>query len=134
MSEFHLSIYSADRIFYEGACTSLTVPTGAGLYGVLGKHRNTVCALVPGLLTYKLPDGGRVTAVVSRGMMKVEEGQVLVLVHSCERPEEIDEMRANKAKEEARNKLMQKLSLREYSLAQASLARAMIRLKSKKRR
>ena len=58
---------------------------------------------------------------------------MLVLVDSVERPEEIDAARAQREADEAREAMLQQKSRQEYQLAQASLARAMNRLRVKAR-
>ena len=55
------------------------------------------------------------------------------LVDSAERPEDIDEVRAREAMERAQEQLRQKQSIYEYRMSKASLARAVSRLKEKKR-
>ena len=72
-------------------------------------------------------------AAVSPGMVKVEANEVLVLVDSAERPEEIDEARARREADEAREALLQQKSRQEYQLAQGTLARALNRLRVKRR-
>ncbi len=52
-----------------------------------------------------------------------------MLVDTAERPEDIDEVRAREAYERALEQLQQKQSIQEYHVSQASLARAMHRLK-----
>ena len=46
-----------------------------------------IAALVPGMLTYRLPEGESHNAAVSAGMIKVEANDVLVLVDAAERPD-----------------------------------------------
>ena len=74
-----------------------------------------------------------ILAAVSSGMVKVGGNDVLVLVDSVERPEEIDAARAQREADEAREAMLQQKSRQEYQLAQASLARAMNRLRVKAR-
>ena len=133
-TEFQLHILCPDRDFYEGPCTSLVLPTPAGEYGVLAGHVDTIAALVPGLLTGRLPDDSKLTAVVSHGMARIEGNDVLVLVNSAEKPEEIDAARAGRAAEKARAELQQKHSWQEYLQAQANMNRAMVRLKAAKKK
>ena len=64
-------------------------------------------------------------------MIKIEDNDVLVLVDAAERPEDIDALRAQRAADEAREQLLQKKSREEYKLAQATLARALNRLRAK---
>ena len=54
---------------------------------------------------------------------------MLVLVDSAERPEEIDTNRAKRAEAKAREALLQKQSIQEYKFTQATLARAINRLR-----
>ena len=128
---FHARIYEADSCFYEGELESLVIPTIDGEYGVLANHYNVCIAVVDGLIKYTLEGGEVKYAAVSTGMMRMEDNDVLVLVDSAEHPEEID---ANKAREKeiaAREAMLQKKSMREYALAEASLKRAVSRLRIK---
>ena len=128
MSTFRLRILESDRPFFEGECESLIFPAADGQYGVLANHRNLIAAVVPGELRFRLPDQSEQVAAVSAGMVKIEDGDVLVLVDSAERPEEIDANRASRAKALAKEKLLQNKDPRDRNLAQAELARAVNRL------
>lgn len=135
MRPFELHILASDKPFYEGECVSLVIPTPTGQYGIQAYHSNLVTAVVPGELDFTYEKEGslvRVRAAVSEGIVKVENNRVLVLVDTAERPEEIDENRARRAAEAAREHLSHKQSLKEYYAAQARLARAMNRLKLKR--
>jgi F-type H+-transporting ATPase subunit epsilon len=69
---------------------------------------------------------------VSQGFAEIINNRVSVLVNSAERPEEIDVKRAEEARQRAQERLRHKQSIQEYYLSQASLARAMTRLKTSK--
>lgn len=131
MRTFHVDILAADKPFYRGECESLRVPTSGGQYGVLAGHRNTIAAIVPGTLHFRDGDGQEQVAAVSEGMIKVENGDVLLLIDSMERPEEIDVNRARREAEEAKEEILQKKSIQSYYTAQARMARALNRLKVK---
>ena len=62
----------------------------------------------------------------------MENGEVLVLVDTAERPEEIDANRARRDADTAKEAILQKKSVQEYRLAQATLARAISRLRVKR--
>ena len=126
---FHLRVLASDRAFYDGDCESLTVPTLDGELGILAHHSNLVAAMIPGELRARVPDGRSTVADVAGGLLKVEDGAVLLLADSVERPEEIDAERARRAEARAREELLQKQSIQEYRGAQAHLARAINRLK-----
>ena len=133
MEVFQAHILAADRNFYEGPCVSLTIPTSDGEQGILAHHSDMIAAVLPGTLRYQVPDGPVQLAAVSSGLVKIEKNEVLVLVDSVERPEEIDAARARREADQAREAMLQKKSRQEYQLAQATLARAMNRLRVKAR-
>ena len=131
MESFQVHVLAADRTFYEGPCVSLTIPTSDGEQGILAHHSDMIAAVLPGTLRYQTPEGPVQLAAVSSGLVKIEKNEVLVLVDSVERPEEIDAARARREADEAREAMLQKKSRQEYQLAQATLARAMNRLRVK---
>ena len=131
MENFPVHILAADEPFYEGPCQSISVPTTTGMYGVLAHHPNVILAIVPGTLRYRCEGEDEKLAAVSAGLMKVENGEVLILVDSAERPEEIDANRAQRAADRAKEELLQKKSIQEYRMAQSNLARALSRLQVK---
>ena len=128
---FQAHILAADKKFYEGPLESLIVPTISGQYGIMANHRNMIGAIEPGVLKYKIPGEEFKNAAASSGLVKIENNEVLILVDSCERPEEIDENRAKKALAQAKEELLQQRSMVEYKSAKANLARAINRLKVK---
>ncbi len=130
---FPLHVLAADKPFYEGDCESLVVPTLDGEYGVLAGHCNTICAIVPGELTFRTPDGETHAAAVAAGIMKIENGEALVLVDSALRPEDIDAERQRRKADEAKEALLQRRSIEEHHAAQARLARALARLNVKRK-
>ncbi len=131
MEVFDLSIVSTDRDFYEGPCESLVIPTMDGEKGILANHSNLIEAVVPGMLRFTVPGEAPRKVFVSSGMIKVEDGEVDVIVDSAERPEDIDEINAKRAAALAKEALLQKKSRQEYLTSQAELLRAMHRLKGR---
>ena len=133
MDTFQVHILAADKTLYEGPCISLTIPASDGERGILAHHSSIMAAVVPGTLRYQPPGQPVQLLAVSPGMVKVEANEALVLVDAAERPEEIDEARARREADQAREAILQKKSRQEYQLAQASLARALNRLRVKGR-
>lgn len=133
MNSFQVHILAADKTLYEGPCESLTIPASDGQRGIWAHHRPMIAAIVPGTIRWRVPGGVDEVAAVSPGMVKVEGNDVVVLVDSAERPEEIDEARARREADEARESILQRKSRQEYQIAQATLARALNRLRVKSR-
>lgn len=132
MEPFQVQILASDHPFYAGACYSLALPTSDGMRGIRAGHSNMITAIVPGILRYQIEENVFREAAVSRGLAKVENGEVLVLVDTAERPEDIDTKRAQRDIDAAREALLQKRSIQEYRAAQATLARAINRLRVKR--
>ena len=129
MDTFGLKIIASDRVFYEGRCRKLILPAPDGEMGILANHENMVIAVNVGDARMEIEDGNWVDVAVGRGFAEVVNNRVTVLVDTAERPEEIDVRRAEEAKERAEEQMRQKQSIQEYYRTQASLARAMNRLK-----
>ena len=103
MDTFGLRIIASDKVFFNGRCKKLTIPAPDGEKGVLAHHENMVIAVVVGI-----------------ARMESTEGEV---------PEDIDVRHAREQREHAQERMRQKQSIQEYYHTQASLARAMNRLK-----
>ena len=132
MDTFKLRILAADHPFYEGECESLSIPIFDGSYGIQARHSNMTAAVVPGLLHFRRPGAPEQAVAVTGGIAKVEDNEVVVLVDAAERPEDIDELRAQRAAAAAREALLQKKTLQEYRMAEAKLARALNRIRIKR--
>ena len=111
---------------------TLVIPTLRGMYGIHAHHSNMITAIIPGTLQYQIVPGAPLEAAVSNGLAKMENGEVLILVDSAERPEEIDANRARRDADAAKEAILQKKSIQEYRSAQANLARALSRLRVKR--
>ena len=131
MNEFQCIIASSDKIFYDGPCLSLVVPAWDGEYAFMAKHQECVAAVSIGTLRVKKPDGSVVLGVCGLGLVCFEKNRAVVLVDTIERPEDIDEVQARRAKEQAEEELKEAKSQQEYNASQAALARAIHRLSAR---
>ena len=131
MKEFQCIIASSDKILYAGPCLSLVVPAWDGEYAFMAKHQECVAAVSIGTLRVKKPDGSVVLGVCGLGLVCFEKNRAVVLVDTIERPEDIDEVQARRAKEQAEEELKEAKSQQEYNASQAALARAIYRLSAR---
>ena len=140
MESFKLHFMASEHMVYDGDAESVSLMTTEGSIGILAHHSNLIMAVVPGIVEY-VPAGesakeaglsGRQSVVVSDGLLKVENNEVMILVDTAELPEEIDEARARRAEEQAREALKRANSNRDVALASAELSRAMSRIKASK--
>lgn len=131
MAEFYLKIIASDKVLYSGQAEIVIFPALDGEYTFMAKHDDMVVAVKPGELRYRSAGGDWQYAVVGSGVAQSANNRATVLVDTAERPENIDAARAREALERAQEALRQKQSLQEYRMAQASMARAISRLKGK---
>lgn len=130
MDTFGLKIIASDKVFYEGRCRKLIIPAPDGEKGILANHENMVIAIVVG--TAKVQMAGEdewKDLAVGSGFAEIVNNRVTLLVDTAERPEDIDVRRAKEQQERAEEQMRQKQSIQEYYHTQASLARAMNRLR-----
>lgn len=136
MDSFKLQIMASDHSVFDGEAKSVSLFNTEGSVGILAHHSNVIMAVVPCELTYEASESedgqeaGRHTIIVSDGLLKVENGEVMILVDTAERPEDIDEARAIRAEEEAKEALKRANNNRDVALASAELSRAMSRIKA----
>ena len=133
MSTFFLRVVASDKVFFSGHCQSLVIPLADGEKQILAHHENMIIAVDPGEMRLVDADEKTVTAVIGQGFLQIMNNRASLLVDTAERPEEIDLRRAQEAKERAEEQLRQKQSLAEHYHSEASLARALSRLKVKEK-
>ena len=129
MDTFGLKIIASDKVFYEGRCRNLVIPAPDGEVGLLPHHENMVIAIEVGIARMQVEEGEWSEIAVGTGFAEIVNNRVTLLVDTAERPEDIDVRRAQEQKERAQEQMRQKRSIQQYYHTQASLARAMNRLR-----
>lgn len=130
MDTFGLKIIASDKVFYEGRCRKLVIPAPDGEKGILPNHENMVIAIAVGTAKVQLAGEDEwKDLAVGTGFAEIVNNRVTLLVDTAERPEDIDVRRAQEQQERAEEQMRQKQSTQEYYHTQASLARAMTRLR-----
>lgn len=131
MASFSLKILACDRLFFEGECDKLIFPAYDGDVEILANHEQLTAQIAIGELRYVatgVSDWQK--AVVSGGIVTVDNNVVTVIVYSAEKLEEIDAARARAAKEKAEAELKEKQSGIDRRISSDSLNRAVQRLRS----
>ena len=128
MSTFDMTIVATDKVFFKGQAESVVFPGLDGERGVLRGHEPMVAAVKAGELRYQA--GGKAQSIaVGDGFVEILGDRVTLICDFAERAEDIDVMRAQRAKERAEERIKAKRSKQEFIHSQAALARAMARLK-----
>jgi F-type H+-transporting ATPase subunit epsilon len=133
-----VSIVTADRtVLQREDVQRLIVPAAEGQITILPKHAALMTTLTIGEMTAHTPQGP-VTLAIHGGFLQVANDEVSVLADAAERVEDIDEARAEAARERARARLEGSGDVGRGELdvlrAQLALRRALLRLNVRRRR
>ncbi|MBQ6994726.1 MAG: ATP synthase F1 subunit epsilon [Lachnospiraceae bacterium] len=133
MNTFELKVVAINRIFFNGKCKQVIVSAADGSIGIMAHHEKSVLALVEGPMRIQTENDEWIEAVTGVGHAQIAYNRMSIIVDFAEKPEEIDERRAQEALERAQEAMRQKQSIQEYHMSRANIARAMARLAMKKR-
>lgn len=125
---FLLEIITPERSFFCGEVRSIQLSVSDGLLGIQAMHEPTVVAIVPGIIRF-MTDTEWLECSCSSGFAEIRPDETIIFVTTAEWPEEIDVVRAQRAKQIAEDKLKAERGAKEYQENQIALARAMARLK-----
>lgn len=133
MPTLKLSITTPERTLYSDEVDEVTLPTQMGEITVLPHHIPMVSLLAPGELRLK-KGNDRILMAVSGGFIEVRRDRVVVLADTAERSDEIDEQRAEEARQRAEKLMKEKrVDSVEYAALAAKLEKELARLRVKRR-
>ncbi len=127
-------ITTPERIVYQEEVDEIILPTPLGEIGILPHHIPLVSLLSPGEIRIK--KGSEILHLAtSGGFIEVQPKKVVVLADTAERVEEIDEKRAEEARQRAQQLLKEKRTdAKEFAALTAKIEKELARLKVVKRR
>ena len=132
MKSFPLRLGTPDGLLYEGEAERVVCRSITGDLAILAGHCNFCTAIGMGEAHVVFPDGSRRNAACIGGMLSMINGTCDLLAITWEWQDEIDEKRAQNAKERAESLLAKGgLSDRDYKIVKAKLQRALVRLSVK---
>ncbi|KYH29376.1 MULTISPECIES: F0F1 ATP synthase subunit epsilon [Clostridium] len=124
---FKLKIVTPVKIFFEGQVKELDTETLGGKRGILPMHSPLIAMLKPTVSKVILENGEEKKFFSSTGILKVSDGEVLMLCDAAEWPEDIDRKRAEEAKARAEGRLKDRDNV-DIERARMALLRAIKRL------
>jgi F-type H+-transporting ATPase subunit epsilon len=126
--KIRLRVVTPTRLVIDEEVDEVTAPGELGEFGVLPNHIAFLSSLMTGVLSYK--QGAKVQMVaISGGYAEVLDNVMTVLATAAEFPDEIDTVRAERAKNEA-ERIMAGLNPedKDWQAAEAALKRSLLRL------
>jgi F-type H+-transporting ATPase subunit epsilon len=135
MKIIDFKIVTPERVVYHDKIEEIVVETQDGQLTILPDHAPLVSLLKIGELRIK-KDGHEVLLATSNGFVEVRpQSQVIILADNAERAENIDEKKAQEARERAQTALeaKDKISDEEYAHLQTVLDREFTKMKVAKK-
>ena len=127
-----LEIVTPEAKIYSEDVEMVTLTGSEGEMGILPQHMPLMTELVSGELVAK-KDGKNVFLAVGEGFVQVTADRVAILTDMAIRAENIDEAKAEEARQRAEARLAQKLTSEEAAAASAALAHSIAQIKVKRR-
>lgn len=127
---FKVEIITPDRVFYTGEAEMIEFNTQAGEIGVYKNHIPLTTVLAPGAVIIHEVQGEKIAAVHA-GFAEIVSDKVTLLAEIAEWKEEIDEKRAEAAKERAERRLQAKTDDVDVARAEFALRKSLTRINVK---
>ena len=128
---FDLEIITPDRVFYQGQASMIEFNTTEGEIGIYKEHIPLTAIIKPGVLTITSEEEKRKAALHS-GFATILQDKVTILAEVIEWGDEIDEERAEAARQRAEERLRANQASIDIARAEAALLRAVARIKTLK--
>ena len=126
---FDLEIITPDRVFYQGQASMIEFNTTEGEIGVYKDHIPLTVIIKPGVLTITSEEEIKKAALHS-GFATIMQEKITILAEVIEWGDEIDEERAEAAKQRAEDRLRENQTSVDMARAEAALLRAVARIKT----
>lgn len=124
---FQVEIVTPDREFYRGEASMLEFNTVCGQIGIYKRHIPLTTVVAPGAVIIHEEEGEKIAALHS-GFAQILPDRVRILAEIAEWPEEIDVLRATRAKERAEEILTSKDVDMNLKRAEFALHKALTRI------
>ncbi len=130
--DIQLTVITPVKQVLKESVDELIVQTDSGEITVLPSHIPLLTKVAPGELTIK--KGGKMSHfALTGGFMEVKENLVTILADYAVRAEDIEVVKAKEAQERAENTMKQKVSQRDFAIAEADLRRSIVELQVARR-
>ena len=129
--KFKLTIVTPDREFFNEDADMVEFNTTEGEIGVYAGHAPLTVIVKPGILAITQGDTVR-NAALHAGFVQILPQEITILAEIIEWPGEIDEARANAAKQRAEGRLSEHNNNTDTATAEAALMRSIARINAAK--
>ena len=127
-----LEIVTPDAKAFSDDVEMVTVPAAEGEMGIYPQHVPVLTQIVPGELIVR-KNGRDSFLAIGEGFIQVTAERVAIMADMAIKAENIDEAKAEEARQRAEARLAEHLEDEEAAIVQAALAHSMAQLKVKRR-
>jgi F-type H+-transporting ATPase subunit epsilon len=132
INRLKLEIVTPDATVYSEEVESVILQGVEGQMTILPQHTRLITKLVPGEMIVRKAGRDEFLAV-GEGLVEVTGERVAIVTDMAVAAENIDEAKAEEARQRAAARLREKLSTEEVATVNASLARSLVQLHVKRR-
>ena len=122
MNTIQVDVVSAEELIFSGEARFVALPGEAGELGILPKHTPLITRIKPGSVRIELPGGGEEFVFVAGGILEVQPDRVTVLSDTAIRGKDLDDEKAEEARQAAEEALKNAKSDVDLARAQSELA------------
>jgi len=125
----HVDVVSAETLIFSGEAEFVALPGEAGELGIYPRHTPLITRIRAGAVRIKVAGQAEEEFVfVAGGILEVQPNAVTVLADTAIRGADLDEAKAQAAKQAAEELMLNNDSKIDYAQAQAELATAIAQL------
>ncbi len=117
-----VDVVSAEASIFSGKATFVALPGEVGELGVYPRHTPLITRIRPGSVRIQLADGGEEFVFVAGGILEIQPDCVTVLSDTAVRGKDLDEEKANRARQAAEEALRNAKSEVDLARARSELA------------
>jgi F-type H+-transporting ATPase subunit epsilon len=128
-----LEIVTPAAVVYSAAVQMVTLPAVDGQIGVFPRHVPLLTRIVPGEIIVR-KEGQDELVAVGEGLVEITGDRVSIVTDMAIKAADIDEARAEEARQRAEARLREKIADEEVATVNASLAHALAQLRVKRHR
>src|SRR6516165_2435005 len=127
-----LEIVTPDAKTFSDDVEMVTLPGAEGEMGIYPQHVPLLTQIVPGELVAR-KDGRDIFAAVGEGFVQITPDRVAIMTDMAIRAENIDEAKAEEARQRAVARLAEHLDDEEAAMVNAALSHSLAQIKVKRR-
>ena len=121
MNTIHVDVVSAEESIFSGKARFVALPGEAGELGVYPRHTPLITRVKAGSVRIEMADGSEEFVFVAGGIIEILPDRVTVLSDTAVRGKDLDEERANVARQAAQEAIKNAKTDLDMASAQAEL-------------